>query len=102
MRVKVSETRYDGTPVFLTVPGRERDHDVVHQKRFHGFSARNGCVFDRHFSAIAMELVWISSSLGVFGRIRGFFSLRCVEVSDVVFQHTAHAADGVKLGGPHR
>ena len=37
---------------------------MVHQERFHGFSVHNECVFDSFFSAIAMERVWISASLG--------------------------------------
>ena len=48
-----------------------------------------------------MKLVWISSSLGgLVASEDSFLTMR--GVSDVVFQLTTHAADGVELGGPHR
>ena len=48
-----------------------------------------------------MELVWISSSLGgLVASEDPFLTMR--GVSDVVFQLTTRAADGVELVGPHR
>ena len=37
---------------------------MILQKQFHGFSVHNEFIFDSHFSAIAMELMWISTFLG--------------------------------------
>ena len=36
---------------------------MVLQKQSHGFSVHNEFIFDRHFSAFAMEFVWISAFL---------------------------------------
>ena len=58
---------------------------MVHQKRFHGFSVHNECIFDSRFSANAMELVWIRASLGVLIASEDSFP-RMHGVSDVVFQ----------------